>query len=441
MLVPMKCPSCGASLEVSDTDIHVTCRYCNQSVRTRAPAQAQPVPPVQAWGAHPQVPVTGFRSATPQYPSNAGGAKRAYIWVSFAVTAGLMSMVGMTTAWRRTSANSPALIGARALAGRAAAVDTSLLAWHSREDPMPIAIPASAGIKEGFFTGLRRLAPNDSLYFALVDTKTRSEVWRTPSLGSYSEGYQGAHALIFGNRAVYTDSRNSIHIVDLATGHEERTGTFSDRARRLCALSTTQVIVDTSDEKPVSFDLTSGVRKQITTKELPPTCRDRFHVDVAHPQVPGFSIRGSLSEGSTMVAWGYKAPGTSTVSVFGLDPKSKSVRWQSVLAPSSVSANEGSGGEFARLVSGRLFIEYKARDTDDENHLAAFDASSGKRLWDTALQGIFSVDSVEGIGASDQHVYVHRMSIIDVLDAKEGTVEGTFLHTTYDTAFHRSTSR
>jgi PQQ-like domain len=433
----MKCPSCGASLQVSDADPTATCRYCGQSVMRQAPAQY--VSPPQPFGGQAQIPITEFRPVAHQVASNAGGASRAFALVGCVVATFLLGAGGIFRATRTLSATSTTFAGAAKAIGERG--DTSLMAWQSSDDQMPIAVSEAAGLKgEAFLTGLRRLSPNDSLYFTLVDAKTRTEIWRTPSLGTYTEAYQGSHAIAVGTHAVYTDPHNKLHILALATGVEERSGTFSDRARRLCSISPAQVIVDTSDEKPVIFDVTTGVRKPATEKDVPATCHSRFHParsQRALPQVPGFSMRGSLSEGAFSVAWGYKSPGTSTVSVFGLDPKTQAVRWQSVLASNTVSATEGSGGEHAQLISGRLIIDYKAQNTDDENRIAAFDAATGKRLWDTGLRGIFAVDSVEGIGANETRVYVHRMGIIDILAAKNGAVEGTFMVTTYDSAFRK----
>jgi PQQ-like domain len=316
--------------------------------------------------------------------------------------------------------------------------DTSVSAWQGHEDKMPIVVFERLGLKgEAFLTGLRASSPNDSLYFALVDAKSRTELWRTPSLGTYSDAYQGSHAVVLGSRVIYTDARNTLHILTLATGALERSGTFSDRARHLCIHSPNQVMVDTSDEKPVIFDVTTGVRQPATSKDLPAACRGSSYSGRMQslPQVPGFSIRGALSDATNSVAWGYKSPGTRTVSVFGIDPKSRSVRWQSVLASNAVRSSEGSGGEHAQLAAGYLVLDYKVKNTDDENRIAAFEAQTGKRLWDTGLKGIFAVDNIEGIGASENWVYVHRMGIVDVLNAKTGVVEGTFLNTTYDSAF------
>jgi hypothetical protein len=82
------------------------------------------------------------------------------------------------------------------------------------------------------------------------------------------------------------------------------------------------------------------------------------------------------------------------------------------------------------LAAGRYVAVYGVGQ--DGWRVAAFDAAAGTRLWDTLLQPIFAVDSIEGIVAMKERVLVTRTSSLDVLDAKTGKLVGTVGTETYD---------
>jgi outer membrane protein assembly factor BamB len=248
--------------------------------------------------------------------------------------------------------------------------------------------------------------------------------------------YQGSHVTVVGKNVVYTDPQNRIHALDVATGKELRSGSFSDRARRLCPLGDSTVYVDTTDEKPVTFDVTSGATVAVTKKgDAPAACGRRARYDENLPKVAGIQMDGGGEGFGRAVAWGYKSPGTPVMSLFGYDPKTRAVLWQSPLAGAGQNASDQRGMDAWAFAANRVYVTYKVQGTNDENRIVAFDSSSGARLWDVPLRGIFAVDSVYGMGATDAFVLVHRMGIIDVLDARTGKQRGTYLHTSYDDEF------
>ncbi len=422
MLVELDCPNCGASLPAAAAGTQFTCTYCGQAVRYEPPARPAPPapPPVASFGAYAPRPVPLQPQVLVPAPRNSGCIPVVAAIAVIGVVAGALLVRKVSTGG---SLMSDPLVAHTA-------------AWHASDDRTPIPVRLSTG--DGFVTGLRH-APgqDDTLYFAVVDATSLKEVWRTAPLGKYMSAYQGSHVTVVGKNVVYTDSKNRIHALDLATGRELRTGTFSDRAQHVCPVSDTTVYVDTADQKPVIFDVGTGQTTPADKKaDAPASCGIDRHDYEAMPKVPGIQMRGVAPVSAAQsIAWGYKSPGTPVTSVFGFDPKTKAVKWQSPLAGAGQNAADHQSMDSWAFAGNRFYATYKVQDTNDENRIVAFDAASGARLWDVGLRGIFAVDSVYGMGATASFVFVHRMSIIDVLDANTGKQRGTYLETTYDDHF------
>ncbi len=428
MLIELDCPNCGASLPAAAQGTQFACTYCGQAVRYEPPAPPAPPPAASfaAYGPRPvpmQPPVFLPLEPAPPMARNVG---------CIPVVAAL-AVVGVVVAALlvRKAASGPG--GGGILAADPLVAHTA--AWRATDDRTPIPVRLATG--DGFVIGLRK-APGqeDTLYFAVVDATTLKEVWRTAPLGKYMSAYQGSHVTVVGSNVVYTDPKNRIHALDLATGRELRSGAYSDRAQYVCPVSDATVYVYTADQKPVIFDVATGQTTPTDAKAEPPaSCGIDRHGDERMPKVPSIQMRGSAEGGGRAVAWGYKSPGTPVTSLFGFDPKTKAVKWQTPLAGAGQSVSDYQEMEAWAFAGNRFYTAYKVQETDDENRIVAFDATSGARLWDVGLRGIFAVDSVYGMGATASMVFVHRMDIVDVLDANTGKLRGTYLETTYDDHF------
>jgi hypothetical protein len=75
------------------------------------------------------------------------------------------------------------------------------------------------------------------------------------------------------------------------------------------------------------------------------------------------------------------------------------------------------------LAGGRFAAPYKV--TSKGIYFTAFDARSGQRLWDVALEPQIGIDTPEGFAMSAARVYVMRTSSLEVYDGKTGTLVGT----------------
>jgi hypothetical protein len=135
-------------------------------------------------------------------------------------------------------------------------------------------------------------------------------------------------------------------------------------------------------------------------------------------------------EGENGVVAGAKSPGTPVPTAVGFDPKTRKVRWKKpVVACDPMSVNGSSFSKDA-LAAGRYVATY--REGTETWHAAAFDAGSGDPLWDVTLRGIFAVDRINGVAASEAFVYIVRMSSIEVRGARDGKLVGVVGKETYD---------
>jgi hypothetical protein len=138
----------------------------------------------------------------------------------------------------------------------------------------------------------------------------------------------------------------------------------------------------------------------------------------------GSGLRSRQRDRSDLaVALGKKHPGTPTPIAVGFDPKTRAVRWQQPLASGDQAGVEASSTSLMdALAGGRFAAPYKV--TSKGFYFTAFDARSGQRIWDVALEPQIGIDTPEGFAMSAARVYVMRTSSLEVYDAKTGTLIG-----------------
>ena len=290
------------------------------------------------------------------------------------------------------------------------------------------------------------MRPGDDLWVAAFDGTRFQKVWAAGPFGKYSQGYQSTLFRVVGHDVVVTDYRATVHVYDLATGHEARSLKLSDRAKEMCASPDGKNVVwiALTDESSVSFDAEAGTA---TPTPRPAWCPDRTPSDDCRgwlkrgppmlschgpdvaPKVTGFQASNVVEEGDVAVALGKKHPGTAIPMAVGFDlhaPKTMaSVKWEQPI-PAGDQTNAAESSTVAlmdALVDGRFVAPYQL--TPKGWHLTAFDARSGERIWDVPLQPIIGVDHPEGFALSATRVYVMRTVSIEVYDAKTGALAGT----------------
>jgi hypothetical protein len=301
------------------------------------------------------------------------------------------------------------------------------------------ALPITIGGKPAIIGRTRTVLDEDKLFVDAYAAADAKRLWRIGPLGTYSENYQHAHFGAVDNRLVVTDA-TSVHVHDLATGQRLKSHSLTDRVNSLCVPPPTEktrkIWLEQVDEQHRLLDIET---MELTESPRPTWCPERHWNAARTPpfailpeQVPtfdGFQLRQAYRDGDIAVASGVKHPGTAIPRAIGFDPRTQKVRWQQEFASDPTRVRAGSA-EHAALASGRFITVY---GTGTEAwHATSFDAKTGTRQWDITLREIFSIDHVNGLEATDQHVFVLRTSSLEIYGASDGRLLGTVGRETYD---------
>jgi uncharacterized Zn-finger protein len=418
------CPNCGAQLDPSTPGRTIVCRYCGHGFQTAPEIN----PPQRVIVVTPGMRPLGA-------PVRRAATRSIFSGMFSLVVVGVVAFISLRS--RSPGGILPSSI-AEVSSEIAGAVPARFMWDTVAGPPMPAAV---GGGVEGF-VGRIRTRGDDTLWIAAFEGAKLGEVWKAGPLGTYMEGYQSTFAEVTGRSVLVTDYRANLHVYDLASGHETRTLKLTDRAKAMCASpdGKPRVWIQMSDEKNVVFDADTGTttlasrpawcpnvsisgedcRGWLKRGDFRPGCRGPENA----PKVPGFEADNVIEEGDLAVALGKKHPGTPTPLVVGFDPKTRAVRWQQPLASGDQAGVEASSTSLMdALAGGRFAAPYKV--TSKGIYFTAFDARSGQRLWDVALEPQIGIDTPEGFAMSAARVYVMRTSSLEVYDGKTGTLVGT----------------
>ncbi len=424
-LLTRSCPNCGARLETAPSPGgRVVCHYCGESFQ--APPEATP----------PQriiVIAPGARRPAPSR-STAGRSVLSAFFSLFVV--GIVAFISVRGRSRAVSDLSSKILSSPIVS---AAVSTFM--WDTVAGP-PVPAAVGSGGVEGF-VGRVRMRGDDTLWVAAFEGSKLGEVWKAGPFGTYTQGYQSTFASVVGRVVVVTDYRAKLHVYDVASGRETRTLALTDRAKAMCSSpdGRARVWIEMSDEKNVLFDADLGTS---TPAPRPAWCPDSWAASddcrgwlkrgpprlsckgpESAPKVTGFEAKNVVEEGDLAVALGRKHPGTGVPIALGFDPKTKVVRWQQAVASGdqAIVSESSTTSIMDAMAGGRFVAPYEL--TSKGWHLTAFDARSGQRVWDVALQALIGIDEPEGFSLSTSRVYLMRSSSLEVYDAKSGAIVGT----------------
>ena len=290
----------------------------------------------------------------------------------------------------------------------------------------------------------RAVANEDHLYCGVYDSSGET-IWRTESLGTYMGGYQSTFCGAAGDALVVTDARAQVRVLDLATGSQRHSLELSDVVDYLCVpqdpKQAKQVWIKQLDERTHLLDVTTG---QLTASPQPEWCFSSRHeaqtalqgggswADAKReglPEVDKLKLEFVYERGGKMVALGHTEPGTKVPTAVAFDPASKKVLWQQA-TPSVSKATLRDTDKFG-AIAGDVFVTTYGAGQEDW-YITALDLTTGKRVWETKLRPIFAVDWIQGLVASDTHVFVVRTSSLEIFDVRTGKLTGTIGKETYD---------
>lgn len=438
-LISVDCPSCGASLPPQEPGGEYRCSYCGSGFRleqakkahTQAGMAIDPHELAQAiLAAQRQAQAEQVQQQVyipprpPAQPAKASGL--AALLILPLVIAGVGTAVWM---------------GSRGGAGFFEQINPEHVLWDDAGGvPQVVTVNGATAV-----VGRTRAVGNeDHLYCGVHDT-SGEKIWRTESLGTYMAGYQSTFCGAIGDAMIVTDHRAKVRILDLATGAERKAIELSDVVDYLCVPSdpeqSKQVWIKQLDERTHLLDPTTG---ELTPSPQPEWChRSRHDAAKAHqgggrwsdadsegaPEVDGLKLEFVYRRGDKAVALGHTHPGTKVPTAVAFDPVSKQILWQQP-TPSVSKATVRDAEKFGAIAGDKFVTTYGAGQEDW--HITALDLGTGKRVWETKLRGLFAVDWIKGIVASDSHAFVVRTSSVEIYDVETGKLTGTIGKENYD---------
>lgn len=410
-LIDLKCPSCAAALQPREAGGHVVCQYCGTAFIAVGPPRPAPPPPtsVPPWAMHSHV-----------VPQRSGGGIVALVLVLTLASAG----VAMFLAMRGGS-----LGGFGAQTGNPG----ERLLWDDvGGPPIPTSIAGAPAV-----IGRVRDVAGDKLYIAAYDANTLEERWRTGDLGTYMGGYQATVFGVEGDRVVYSDAHSNVNILERDTGKLVKSMALSDRVKVICNPPGEEgtLWLGKVDERHMKLAVKTEL---LTESPRPAGCPDYAYdrdddaetAAESAPKVDGFAAVRARTDGGVMVVAGHKAPGTALPRAIGYDAASKRQLWDVQLPSVDPATVRERSNEDDALVGGHYYSVYGTGS--DRWRVTALDAKTGARLWDIELKDIFAVDSINGLVATTDHVFVVRTSSMDILKTDTGALVGTIGTETYE---------
>jgi hypothetical protein len=413
-IVSRKCPNCGAALPRPDDASHVTCEYCQHEFDIERPP---PPPVVQPIAPFPPRVVLRVDPAVAKNVAKGVGCFAiglpiviiafvgAILWFSFS------SMPGF-----------PSLTGAGGIAGPKLTFEKTVGF-----------VQVNGDATEDIVMQVRHVLAGDEIFLTVFDGNDFHELWTAGPFGTYSQGYQYTHTAILGNRVVVSDFRAQAHVYDLASGTQIAQVPMPDRAKRLCTspAAGTQVFIEADNGQNAVLDATTGASQPSAS---PPwgACVDSASLEAPKPppqalgmQIPGFAGSQVLTDGSAVVAVGERASGIRVPMVVGMSPDGRTPMWSVVIPTVDEALYEGGSSNPTqfRLVGGRLFCAYSL--TNDTGRLAALDARTGTRLWESELPSCCAhgVD-VEDMRVGPTRLITEQFGQAEVWDVASGRLVG-----------------
>jgi hypothetical protein len=430
-LIELTCPNCSASLPPREESGQYQCEYCATRFR--------PARPDEVAGSHVRVSASRRNSGVNKAALisvivallGVGAATAATIVAQAEVQESVAALPVPTPA--PTHPQPGAQVAGTDSPAPAPVAAKERVTW---DDVGGMPVPVTIGEREAVI-GRVRARPEDLLHVNAYDARTLAPIYKVGPLGTYGDAYRNTYFVAKGGALVVSNYRNALQIHELETGAQRHELTLSDRVEYICDTGQAdQVWVAIADERHILVDLKSGESKEA---KRPAGCA-KSHWDAERkrergstrgaPRVEGFKVTRVLTDGDLGVAAGVKSPGTGYPRIVGFDPKTKAVRWEEELFSVDPHAVDERSNEFDDLVNGVYYGTYGTGA--DRWHLAAFDAQSGKSLWDTEMSDIFAVDSLDGVVATEASVYVVRTSSLDIYDSKTGALSGAIGSDTYE---------
>lgn len=278
---------------------------------------------------------------------------------------------------------------------------------------------------------------SDDILLVAFDGATMREVWRAGPFGSYGQAFQYTKAAVIGNRALVADFRAQAHLYDLASGATVVTVALPDRAKEVCRAGTaSQVELRLQNESRIVLDVATGAHAPPAVMNLgADACMPL--PDLSIPQVdertetppPGIGPERTgervqiLTQDGTRIAVGRRPAGVRVPVAAGMGPDGRTPVWTAVIPTVDEGRVEESGSDtlLFRRGSGRLYAAYTITG-DGGARLAALDARTGGRLWETPFTDWTDSPDLNDMRVGPNRILVEEFIEAAVFDASTGAL-------------------
>jgi len=268
---------------------------------------------------------------------------------------------------------------------------------------------------------------SDQILLVVFDGASMREIWRAGPFGSYGQAFQYTKAAVVGNRVLVTDFRAQAHLYDLASGTPVATVPLPDRAKDVCrAAGATQVELRLQNERRILLEGATGASAPAVIDLGANSCVPVADLSIAEvvdflppaaapqglgPERSGERVHVLVGDG-VRIAVGRRAAGIRVPMAAGLGPDGMSAVWSAVIPTvDEAQVQENGTNLLFRLGAGRLYVAY-GLNGDKGARLAALDARTGARLWETSF-----TDWSDDPDLNVMHIGPNRILIEEFLEA------------------------
>ncbi len=272
-----------------------------------------------------------------------------------------------------------------------------------------------------------------ALFVGAWDGKTFDLKWRAGPFPSQWSS-MGTHLLVVGGTVVVTDSRETLHVMELGTGTPAATIALPRGASAACALDDRHALFDPGGTNARVLDT---VTRTVGPAPAGSSCRvvhafgartisdgDRIRSKV---KMPGFSGYTSHAERATMggsdvdlrlTAAGVERDGSWFTYGAGWDGQSAKLLWEHRLATDGHVENRR-GTTRLEVGGGRVLYLYAKDGAFAGYHLTARSAKTGEELWSQSIHGSDQGTHISALRLERDRAYVVT-SQLAIFDAEHG---------------------
>lgn len=422
-LVEDICPGCGARIRVDADASEARFSYCSATFRPGAP----------------RPPVPGGTPRAPRRPSS--GA-----WI-IGGALGILAIVGIVLT----------------RSGGTPAPSAAPISSATEQEPVVVKAPVGPrwlphhqellaelngdGLRDPILGAGYGSSNGNTLHLVALDAATGKRLWQSEAFPH--EGWAFIHVILMGENLLAADTAGMLRAIAVKSGKTIWSTPLGERVRRVCRQTDSGALLDLEDRRRLEVAFSTGTLTPHGNAVVPldadcetlPSLRlgEDPRVRVISPSSL-FGGRAELdgmntsllilpNEGPLAFALGVRTPGTRlpTVAAFPRPetlPKRGSVGsftavWKSAAAGNSTMAAAERAQTVAWYGDRRLYVPYTTTTTPPAEHLVAFEAATGRILYDVLLDGV-EATRLDALTGADGRLYATHSKGLDAFDASSG---------------------